>query len=84
MKIEYDIKYEGNSNMQKLFDFEKRLLTEKPENVRKATVIYNPGLYNRDHHKQKDTFLKDKDLNRQVLDKRMNNLFFLRFCFLQF
>ncbi|MCR5253945.1 MAG: hypothetical protein K6C98_09565 [Treponema sp.] len=43
MKIEYDIKYEGNSNMQKLFDFEKRLLTEKPENLRKATVIYNPG-----------------------------------------
>lgn len=41
--IEYDINYSGNPNMEKLLNFEKRVLSENPENPRKATIIYNPG-----------------------------------------
>lgn len=41
--IEYDINYGGNPNMEKLLNFEKRVLSENPENPRKATIIYNPG-----------------------------------------
>ena len=59
-EIEYDIKYEGNPNLQNLRDFEKKVLTQKPEKPRTATIIYNPGT------PKEETFTKVSDMSYQV------------------
>lgn len=58
--IEYDISYSGNPNLAKLRDFENKVLTEKPENPRKATIIYNPG------KPDEETYIKVSDMSYLV------------------
>lgn len=59
-EINYDIDYSGNPNLKKLRDFEKKVLAQKPQKPRTATIIYNPGT------SKEETFTKTSDMSYQV------------------